>query len=78
MLAESRSQGEVRMEQREKVLEEVTLAHFFFPLSIRNYVAEKKNLSSSLSNAKRKEIGSQSLAYDHALCRKHRRGAPAG
>lgn len=67
------------MEQREKVLEEGsdprTLLFLF--LSIRNYVAEKKkNLSSSLSNAKRKEIGSQSLAYDHALCRKHRRASP--
>lgn len=66
------------MEQREKVLEEGSDPRtlFFFPLSIRNYVAEKKNLSSSLSNAKRKEIGSQSLAYDHALCRKHRRASP--
>lgn len=44
MLAESRSQGEVRMEQREKVLEEGSDPRtlFFFPLSIRNYVAEKK------------------------------------
>lgn len=62
----------------------------FFFFSIRNYAAEnsefrgpkrkkkKKNLGSSLSNARGKEIGSQTPARDHTPCRKHRCGAPPG